>query len=411
MAADDAADAAALLEQLAVSDPTTLETLPEELHPLILQFLDARSLVAAAGVCRAWQRLTETIAFQKLHHAWPFEELPPSRLRALCAHDAITQTFGFPEAAETVRAMSEWRLLRIEQVMRMAQGDPARLEVLRAHVLEHMSNYDFMFGRLSAGSERRSMDPQIQWMMEHGWRYDEDAVALNSYVGSYAVAAAFRNERPMCTFAWTSVDRNAHALSSELLSELRLPSLLQLTCYRLWVSFSNYAWSAEEQADIPDEPDIPEAQLHVAEARVYPAPDAFAALTGEFSLGDEDPAWLNLLQAAPGFAFDSRCISVCMAANDLNFPDDGDGWCDCFRTPVRVDGVVEYRLRVSPIVRFVSAPRDRSGCHSLIPVDHDTFRVPPLARIRLERIDAPGEWNANGHVIRQRCYTVSLSYG
>ena len=104
--------------------------------------------------------------------------------------------------------------------------------------------------------------------------------------------------------------------------------------------------------------------------------------------------------------FESRCISVCMAANDLNFPD-GVG----FRTPVRIDGVVEYLVRLSPIVRFVSAPRDRAGCHSLIPVDHDTFRVPPLARIKLERIDEPGEWSVNDHAIWQRCYTVSLSYG
>ena len=127
-----------------------------------------------------------------------------------------------------------------------------------------------------------------------------------------------------------------------------------------------------------------------------------------FSLGDEDPAWLNLQQAAPGFVFESRCISVCMAANDLNFDFNFHGG---FRTPVRVDGVVQYRLRDSPIVRFVSAPRDRSGCHSLIPVDHDTFRLPPLARITLEQVDEPGEWDANGHVIWQRCYTVSLSYG
>ena len=62
-----AAGVAAQLEQLAVEDATTLETLPEELHPLILQFLDARSLVAAAGVCRAWQRHAETIVLQKLH--------------------------------------------------------------------------------------------------------------------------------------------------------------------------------------------------------------------------------------------------------------------------------------------------------------------------------------------------------
>ena len=87
------AGVAALLEQLSVDSPTTLETLPEELHPLILQFLDARGLVHAAGVCRAWQRHAERIALQKMkapfkttiYHAWPFEELPPSRLRALSA--------------------------------------------------------------------------------------------------------------------------------------------------------------------------------------------------------------------------------------------------------------------------------------------------------------------------------------
>ena len=31
--------------------------------------------------------------------------------------------------------------------------------------------------------------------------------------------------------------------------------------------------------------------------------------------------------------------------------------------------------------------------------------------ITLEQVDEPGEWDANGHVIWQRCYTVSLSYG
>ena len=166
----------------------------------------------------------------------------------------------------------------------------------------------------------------------------------------------------------------------------------------LYSACSIYAWTADER----DEPDIREV------GRTYPAADAFATLHGEFSLGAEDPAWLQLETASPGFAFDSRCISVCMAANDLNFPD-----AQGFRTPVRTgdNGVASYHLHESPIVRFVSGPRSRSGCHSLLPVDHETFRVPPLARIVLERIDEPGEWRANGHAIRQRCFSVSLSYG
>ena len=49
----DAAGVAALLEQLAVDDPTTIEALPEELLPLILHFHFSKvgDLLAAAGVC------------------------------------------------------------------------------------------------------------------------------------------------------------------------------------------------------------------------------------------------------------------------------------------------------------------------------------------------------------------------
>ena len=403
-----AADAAALLEQLSVASPTTIETLPDELHPLILQFLNVSGLVAAAGVCQAWMRHAEVVAKQKLRRAgWSnpsiglYDASPPSWLRACHIAFNVNQKFHSDRRQEFWRetgVAGEWRFLRIEQVMRMAQGDPARLQFLRAQIRRHMTPEVFRTGRMSFDEMRGRLEPQVLWMMEHGWKTEPAiVVSMASYGGSYAVAAAFRNEFAMGSFALSVIPR-----------QVLLPSLLGDTCMFVWRAFSVYAYSAEEQADIPDEPDIPEAQLHIPEARVYPAPDAFAALTGEFSLGDEDPAWLKLQQAAPGFVFDSRCISVCMAANDLNFDYNFHGG---FRTPVRVDGVVQYRLRDSPIVRLVSAPRDRSGCHSLIPVDHDTFRVPPLARIKLERIDEPGEWSVNDHAIWQRCYTVSLSYG
>ena len=93
--------------------------------------------------------------------------------------------------------MSEWRLLRIEQVMRMAQGDPERLEVLRAHILEHMTSLTYSrIGYVLPAKKCGGWRLRFSGWMEHGWRYDEDAVnvALWSYGGSYAVAAAFRNE-------------------------------------------------------------------------------------------------------------------------------------------------------------------------------------------------------------------------
>lgn len=402
----DAAGAAALLEQLDVASPTTIETLPDELHPLILQFLESRSMVDAAGVCRSWRRHVERVAEQKLRALKIFRVLtdatPPSWLRAdydlttVCAKfftlDLRHEFWREPKKSPLYK---EWRLLRIEQVMRMTHSDPERHRELRDQILEHMTPDAFVNGRMSMVEEMRRMEPQAFWMMEHGWKKEPAAiVCLTSYGGSYAVAAAFRGAPAIGAFALSSTRRYEPG-------QLKLQNLLCETCLNIWKAFSEYAWSAEEQ----DEPDIPEV------GRIYPAADSFAALTGEFSLSDEDPSWLALngapaLGCSPGLVFDSRCISVCMAANDLNFPD-GAG----FRTPVRVDGVVEYRLRDSPVVRFVSAPRDRSGCHSLIPVDHDTFRLPPLARITLEQVDEPGEWDANGHVIWQRCYTVSLSYG
>ena len=388
----DAAGVAALLEQLAVDDPTTIEALPEELLPLILHFHFSKvgDLLAAAGVCRAWRRQAEVVAKEQLGLAgWSPSLRITSWLRAYHVTAIVHYKFRHDRRHEFWRGTgvsSEWRLLRIEQVMRMAQGDPARLEVLRAHIQQHMTSAVFGIGHLSWSEEMRRLEPQLQWMEQHGWEAEAAlVVSMASYGGSYAVAAAFRNEAAMGAFALSVIPR-----------QVMLPSLLCATCMFLWRAFSVYAYSAEEQ----DETDNPQP-------RIYPAPDAFASLKGEFGLADEDPAWLELeLLELHSRVFTSHCISVCMAANDLNFPD-GEG----FRTPVRVDGVVEYRVRDSPVVRFISAPRDRSGCHSLIPVDDDTFRVPPLARITLERIDEPGEWSANGHVIRQRCYTVSLSYG
>ena len=36
--------------------------------------------------------------------------------------------------------------------------------------------------------------------------------------------------------------------------------------------------------------------------------------------------------------------------------------------------------------------------------------VPPMATVTLESVQGPGEWEANGHRVQQRLFTVIVSY-
>ena len=58
-----------------------------------------------------------------------------------------------------------------------------------------------------------------------------------------------------------------------------------------------------------------------------------------------------------------------------------------------------------------SAPADADGLHTLIPWNEKgTCKLPPMATVTLEKIDEPGEWEANGKRVKRRLYTVSVSY-
>ena len=67
--------------------------------------------------------------------------------------------------------------------------------------------------------------------------------------------------------------------------------------------------------------------------------------------------------------------------------------------------------QVSDVVRFRSAGADADGTlHSLVQTTGAGYALPPMATVTLERVDAPGEWVANGHRVRRRLYTVAVSY-
>ena len=96
-------------------------------------------------------------------------------------------------------------------------------------------------------------------------------------------------------------------------------------------------------------------------------------------------------------------------ADSRTFPN-GKG----FHKPGVVDGLMVYELQQSAVVRFVSRPTDYQGHHSLVPTSDDggetVFDLPVLSLVTLEALEEAGEWTANGFRVRQRCYTVSVTW-
>ena len=138
-----------------------------------------------------------------------------------------------------------------------------------------------------------------------------------------------------------------------------------------------------------------------------PAPPVYRHLTGVFGLANDDPAWGVLLRSdtRPGLSFvtNARCIG--QIPNSNFFPDDQG-----FYVAKNVQGVRSYHLQDSDVVCIRSAPND-SSYHSMIRGNHlGTHYSPPLTTVTLEKVEEPGEWEANGHRIKRRLYIVSVSY-
>ena len=138
------------------------------------------------------------------------------------------------------------------------------------------------------------------------------------------------------------------------------------------------------------------------------APPVYCCLTGKFGRATKDTAWEALLQpgAAPGLGFVTNGVSRGHTPNSRTFPD-GSG----IRLGVMSTGAENDELMDSDVVCFRSAPAGADGTlHSLVRTRQRRFDLPPMATVTLEQIQQPGEWVSNGHRVRQRLFTVSVSY-
>ena len=93
-------------------------------------------------------------------------------------------------------------------------------------------------------------------------------------------------------------------------------------------------------------------------------------------------------------------------ADSNKFPDER-GFC----TGVLTGTTVSYVLQDSDVVCFLSDGADADGnLHSMVQDRDAVCALPPLATVTLESVQEPGEWEANGHRIQRRLYTVRVSY-
>jgi hypothetical protein len=140
-----------------------------------------------------------------------------------------------------------------------------------------------------------------------------------------------------------------------------------------------------------------------------PAPDVYLALTGEFGLATDDPAWAVLTRPGAvqaGEVIVTNGVSQGSIASSDSFPNKKG-----YHHSINQGGSIRYELRDSAVVCFRSRPADADGsCHSMVQVSKHRYVLPPLSTVTLEEVKEAGEWEANGKRVRQRLFVVGVSY-
>lgn len=324
-----------------------INALPEELVQCILECLDSPSIAAAARVCHRWHAMAPAAARGSLRRRG-CAEASPCCLRTLHALEALEAHIGPPPSARTWRA--EWK--EIDREQSLLNFEEALCD-------------EFYAAGAPCSIEMRLELPQfaetVAWQLAAGWSH-EDAVAytlLFNY-GRGALRCALEDRSPRYAAA-------THALCRALAR----------------------------------------AALR-ASASPTAVPPAYVNLHGAWGLATVDPVWhaLEKPTAAVGLRLCVRAVGGAERA-DKAFPNDRG-----MHVPITYsDGVTAWELVHGPVVRIISRPADVDGMHALVPSAPSAFDLPPLATVTLERVEMPGAWRANGLLIQQRCYTVSVTFG
>eukprot|EP00747_Dinoflagellata_sp_TGD_P214547 gnl/TRDRNA2_/TRDRNA2_87389_c0_seq1.p1 gnl/TRDRNA2_/TRDRNA2_87389_c0~~gnl/TRDRNA2_/TRDRNA2_87389_c0_seq1.p1 ORF type:complete len:334 (-),score=63.24 gnl/TRDRNA2_/TRDRNA2_87389_c0_seq1:58-1059(-) len=201
----------------------------------------------------------------------------------------------------------------------------------------------------------------IQWQVDAGWeRKQAEAYTLLAACGRAALARALRDKS------------DVYACSQKLIVEV-----------------------LKERAGCLSEP----------------APPAYRNLTGKFGLASEDPLWELLMRVGADGTIDGSapCFTTSAIVAGYTglayFPNDLG-----FYVGVNRGGKVVYEMQDSDIVCFQSSLDDSDGFHSLIQAAEGTYDLPPLATVKLESVQASGQWEAYGKQIKRRLFTVSVTY-
>ena len=74
------------------------------------------------------------------------------------------------------------------------------------------------------------------------------------------------------------------------------------------------------------------------------------------------------------------------------------------------DGKPTDELNDTDVVCFRCAATDSNGYHSLVEVAKNGYYMPPRATVTLEKVEEPGEWEANGLKVQQRLHTLRVTW-
>ena len=137
------------------------------------------------------------------------------------------------------------------------------------------------------------------------------------------------------------------------------------------------------------------------------APPVYSNLTGLFGLATVDPAWEALAQPGveAGLSLVTNGYAKAHEMDERAFAD-----AEGYRVHVKGGGEGTFELQDSDVVCLQSADADADGYHSLVQVGDSSYKLPPQATVTLVKVEEPGQWEALGHSVRRRLYTVSVTY-
>ena len=334
--------------------------LPDDVQQYIMTLSTARDLASASMVAQRWRSATSAVVRKRLGATeWPVDE-EALGARSLRAMELLVGRVGASPARDW---RDEWVGLQMAKVRRSIHGQPyARQYLARmAEIREELSEHWREGGAFSPSKSVEYVRASAEWKVARGWPRDmAEGYTLLMTNFKAIIGDAFKDSSD-------EFGASAHLLQRAFAFRAPLEGV---------------------------------------------APPCFNDLDGTYGLRRHDVAWAALhADAAVGVTFTTRAPLEASASPQCLT---ADGFCAPVINVGESDDVV-YEPQDSDVVKFLSAPRDGAGFHSLVRTAETAaelqYDLPPLSKITLVAIHEPGDWAALGQQpVHRRLFTVKVTF-